>query len=239
MKGSVALLVLLVGLLLAAACITPAPTPTTTPVPSPTPSPVKEWALDEVLVDGSTVTAILRVFAGIDVTAALDGRRPDEVRPVLPNIEYFFRNVTPGRHILEVKDIVGYSETAEVVVPAPLPTGGPRQVAVGREFTLKVGEYVEVATAYFIVTFNGITQDSRCPRDVVCVRAGSVTAEIEALASDGWPNTLKLTIGDDGSPTAQFRSYFITATAVHPYPISTTAIDPKEYEVTLIVQTFR
>lgn len=236
MKGSVALLVLSAGLLLATACVTPTPTPTTIPTPSPTPSPVKEWALDEVLVDGSTVTAILRVFAGIDVTAALDGRRPDEVRPVLPNIEYFFRNVSPGRHILEVKDIVGYSETAEVVVPTPSPTSQPRQVEVGREFTLKVGKYVEVATAYFTVTFNGITQDSRCPRDVVCVRAGSVTAEIEVRASDGRSATPKLTIGDDGSRTAQFGSYVITITDVRPYPVSTTAIDPKEYDVTVLVQ---
>lgn len=67
-------------------------------------------------MDGSTVTVLLRVYAGIDVWPTLDGKRADEVRPTLPTIEYVFRDVTPGKHTVEVQDVVGHKETAEVVV---------------------------------------------------------------------------------------------------------------------------
>ena len=120
--------------------------------------------------------------------------------------------------------------------PTTSPTPQPRQVAVGREFTFKIGNYVEIATANFLITFDGIIQDSRCPKDVTCVRAGSVTVELKAAGSSGQSATLKLTIGDEGSPTAQFGTYDVTAVDVQPYPISTETIDPAEYEVTLLVQ---
>jgi hypothetical protein len=61
------------------------------------------------------------VFAGIDVWATLDGKRADEVTPTLPNIDYVFLNVTPGKHAVEVLDVVGHSQTAEVVMPTTPP----------------------------------------------------------------------------------------------------------------------
>ena len=86
---------------------------------TPTPLPVKEWDLEDIEVDGSTVTVLLYVFAGIDVWVTLDGDRADEVRPTMPTIEYVFRNVTSGRHAVEIEDVVGHKQTAEVVVPTP------------------------------------------------------------------------------------------------------------------------
>ena len=48
------------------------PAPTVTPTATATPSPTQEWALEDVRVDGSTVTVTLNVFAGIDVGVTLD-----------------------------------------------------------------------------------------------------------------------------------------------------------------------
>ena len=122
MKRVILLLVLSVGLLVAAACGGAAePTPT----PTPTATPIKEWNLEGIQVDGATVTVSLRVFAAIDVWATLDGKPSDEVRPIPPTIEYVFHNVTPGTHTVEVRDIVGHSETAEVVMPPPTATPTP------------------------------------------------------------------------------------------------------------------
>ena len=47
----------------------------------------------------------------------LDGEHADEVRAIPPAIEYVFQNIAAGQHIVEVQDVVGYDETAEVVVP--------------------------------------------------------------------------------------------------------------------------
>jgi hypothetical protein len=46
----------------------------------------------------------------------LDNEDADQVRPDIPTIEYVFLNVALGQHTVEVHDVVGHHETAEVVV---------------------------------------------------------------------------------------------------------------------------
>ena len=85
---------------------------------TPTPSPVKEWKLEGIQIDDSTLRVVLSVFAGIDVRVTLDGSAATEVvTDRLPVIEYVFQDVAPGRHTVVVRDVVGYEQTAEVVVP--------------------------------------------------------------------------------------------------------------------------
>ena len=84
---------------------------------TPTPSPVREWNLKDIEVDGSTVTVILRAFAGIDVRVTLDGRNPDHVNTPVPILEFVFQDVPAGTHTIRVSDVVGFEQTAEVVVP--------------------------------------------------------------------------------------------------------------------------
>jgi len=109
-------LIPLIGLTLAlaAACgdeatTTPSPTATVSPAATATatPSVSKEWAIDGVHVDGSTVTVLLHVFAGIDVQVTLDGRVPDQVNAPIPILEHVFQDVAPGKHAIEVLDVVG------------------------------------------------------------------------------------------------------------------------------------
>jgi len=118
--------------------------------------------------------------------------------------------------------------------PTPGPGGGTRPVAIGREFTLKAYETVEVATAYFVLSFE-VTQDSRCPKDVTCVWAGEATVKLHLAASTGQRETQTLAIGPDGKATAQFQGHQITLSNLQPYPVSTSQIDPKEYELTAVV----
>ena len=68
-------------------------------------------------MDGSTVTVILRVFVGIDVRVTLDGRNPDRVNTAVPILGFVFQNVPTGTHTVRVSDVVGFEQTAEVVVP--------------------------------------------------------------------------------------------------------------------------
>ena len=88
-----------------------------TATPTPTPSPTREWDLERIQVDGSTVTVLLQVYAGIDVRVMLDAREPDQVKGPPPVIQYVFQDVAPGEHTIEVMDVVGFTESAEVVVP--------------------------------------------------------------------------------------------------------------------------
>ena len=110
-------------LAIAAACVNSSPGPTSvlTPAATPTttPSPSKEWSLENIEVDGSTVTVLLQVFAGIDVQVTLDGRDPDQVKTAVPDLGFVFEEVPPGSHTIGVSDVLGFEQTAEVVVPAP------------------------------------------------------------------------------------------------------------------------
>ena len=101
-------------------CAAVAPTPEiATPTPTPTPSVPREWDLDGVTVDGSAVTVLLNVYAGIDVWVTLDGERADDVAFAPPTLRSVFYEVAPGQHVIEVRDIVGHSETTGVGVFAP------------------------------------------------------------------------------------------------------------------------
>ena len=92
------------------------------PTPSPTPMPIKEWNIETIRVDGSTVTVSLRVYAGIDVWATLEGNRADQVVPSLPIVDHIFRDVTPGEHTVDVQDVVGHSEARDAwVIPPETP----------------------------------------------------------------------------------------------------------------------
>ncbi|MDP6402094.1 MAG: hypothetical protein QF467_00930 [SAR202 cluster bacterium] len=101
---------------------TPRP-PTSTPLPAvaptSTPFPSKEWALEDIRVNGSTVTVLVRVYAGVDVWVTLDGREPDRVDAPLPILEFVFQNVAPGERSVEIQDVVGHSMIAELLVPKP------------------------------------------------------------------------------------------------------------------------
>jgi hypothetical protein len=90
--------------------------PTEVPTVQPTPAPVAEWEVEEVLVDGSTVTVELRVFAGVQLDVTLDGVAPDSTSGPDPLLHYVFRDVTPGEHSLLIEDVVGHRETRQVTV---------------------------------------------------------------------------------------------------------------------------
>ena len=70
-------------------------------------------------MDGSIVTVLLRIYAGIDVDVNLDGGEPDQVIARIPILEFVFQNVTSGPHSIRVKDIVGFEEVSKILVTSP------------------------------------------------------------------------------------------------------------------------
>ena len=77
-----------------------------------------EWELEDVNVEGSTVTVMLRVFAGVDVDVTLDGKSPDQTGDASRVLEYVFLDVSPGTHEVKVSDVVGFEQLVVVTVPA-------------------------------------------------------------------------------------------------------------------------
>lgn len=74
------------------------------------------------------------------------------------------------------------------------------------------------------VTFKGISEDSRCPKDVNCIWTGVAVAEVEVMGTATRPMTLSLASLDNKGrnyhQSADFNGYTITLTEVNPYPAS-------------------
>ncbi|PZC47032.1 MAG: hypothetical protein C1O27_001648 [Chloroflexi bacterium] len=73
--------------------------------------------VEGVGVEDTTVTVLLRVYAGVDVQVTLDGQDADQVEGPPPILRYVFENVAPGTYEAQVRDVVGHHENLEVVVP--------------------------------------------------------------------------------------------------------------------------
>lgn len=72
------------------------------------------------------------------------------------------------------------------------------------------------------VTFKGISEDSRCPKDVNCVWAGVAVAQVEVMGTATRPMTLNLASidnkGRNYNTSAEFNGYTISLIDVQPYP---------------------
>ena len=85
---------------------------------------------------------------------------------------------------------------------------------------LKEGENIYVKEYKMNVTFKGMVEDSRCPKDVQCIWAGNATAEVEFMGVATRPRVYQLSTTIDakkGHFTKQnFNGYSISLVSVSP-----------------------
>jgi hypothetical protein len=93
---------------------------------------------------------------------------------------------------------------------------------------------VEVDGTDWHLTLMSITEDSRCPVDVVCVWAGQVTAAFVA-ENTGRQSDLEITLGPLTTAEAVLVGYRVILLDVNPQPLSTSEISPQDYVVTVVV----
>src|SRR5262245_59813647 len=67
---------------------------------------------------------------------------------------------------------------------------------INAEVTLAPGELTEIAGASIRVRFVGVTNDSRCPADAVCIQGGDAIVRIEVLPVLGGQATYDLHTGN-------------------------------------------
>ncbi len=125
--------------------------------------------------------------------------------------------------------------------PVPSPTARPAelvQVTVNEPFTLRLGQRAEVASAYVEMTFDRVSNDSRCPIDVVCVRAGDATVHLTVQGAGDNRVAIKLVVGPENqsAATARLNELAVTALELAPPPISTRQVPQPEYVLTLVIR---
>jgi len=103
---------------------------------------------------------------------------------------------------------------------------------VNTEFTLAPGEARRIDGELVTIRFVGVSGDSRCPADAVCVLGGSATVAI-AVASGLSNQPYDLRTGD--MQPVVHDDLTIALVELMPYPFSARTIAPDEYRATLKV----
>jgi hypothetical protein len=125
-----------------------------------------------------------------------------------------------------------------ILVPTPMPTTVPRpDAAFGEPFLLQVGEGLSVGLNDLRVTFQGVSEDSRCPSDVVCIWAGQVVVVVALEVGGGDPYSESLTVGVADKSIVTIGGYLLEAISVEPYPVSPGTIPSTAYVLRLIVSS--
>ena len=113
--------------------------------------------------------------------------------------------------------------------------GSPTKPGVpfDQPFTLAVGESASFDGAGVVVEFRGVSGDSRCPADAVCIQGGDAVVQVRVRT--GLSGNYELHTGDSSRATARHGSFRISLVDLQPYPFSSRTIEQSEYRATLTV----
>jgi hypothetical protein len=107
-------------------------------------------------------------------------------------------------------------------------------IPLNEPFTLAIGESTTVSGARFVIEFTGVTGDSRCPADAVCIQGGDALVAVR-VSGGGTAATFELHTGDASRATVTHRGYRISLVKLEPYPFSSRPITDAEYRATFTV----
>jgi hypothetical protein len=105
-------------------------------------------------------------------------------------------------------------------------------IPLNREFELGLGQSAVIEDVSLSVRFNGVSNDSRCPADVVCILGGDALVHVTATSRQS-TRDYELHTGD--MRPVQHESVTIALVQLQPYPFSSRTIAPGDYRVTLKV----
>ena len=105
---------------------------------------------------------------------------------------------------------------------------------IDRPFTLGVGEASSISGTGLLVEFTGVTGDSRCPADAICIQGGDAAVHIRVTGNGA--ASYELHTGDSARATVAHGRYLISLVELQPYPFSSSPIDPRDYRATLLVR---
>ena len=112
---------------------------------------------------------------------------------------------------------------------------GPRDASLGSPFDVAMGETVAVAGEDLHVTFESVTEDSRCPEGAQCVWEGDAVARVTLVKSPEKSVTVDLHTNGRFDREAEYHGYVVGLVDIAPHPRTDKPRDPKAYVATLRV----
>ena len=115
--------------------------------------------------------------------------------------------------------------------------GEKKEAGLDTEIRLQVGETVVIQDEGLEVQFWAVSEDSRCPVDVVCIWEGQVRIALKVGETGAESEDVEVTgrAGHGGLAKAGFGDYQIELVGVQPDPVSTVPRQPSDYVITLKV----
>lgn len=103
---------------------------------------------------------------------------------------------------------------------------------VSKEVTLAPGQTASVDEASISIRFEGVSGDSRCPGDAICITGGDALVKIDVIPVRGNPTPYTLHTGD--MRPVNHGDLTIGLVELAPYPFgSLPPIKPSDYRVKL------
>ena len=110
---------------------------------------------------------------------------------------------------------------------------GAREPSLGRPFDVKAAE---VATVEGLrITFEGVSEDSRCPMGVQCVWAGDAAATFTLEKPPAAAEQRTLHTSARFEQQTDYDSFVVRLEDVKPYPRDGVEIAPRDYLATILV----
>lgn len=109
-----------------------------------------------------------------------------------------------------------------------------KDVALSKEFKLKVGEVARVSGAGIKVSLNGVVEDSRCPTGVQCIWAGNGKVSVRLSKDKGEAVSVELNTSA-GPKSSTYGEYKVKLVSLDPYPKDGVTTAKNAYVVTLMV----
>lgn len=126
--------------------------------------------------------------------------------------------------------------------PAPdqgTPDGKRLETRLDHPVDVRVGVTVEVGGEPITITFERVTEDSRCPTGVQCVWAGDATVRLRAEAPKADRAALDLHTHVSRAREADYRGYRIRLVQLAPWPKEGSTPSPDQYVATIVVSRSR
>ncbi len=106
---------------------------------------------------------------------------------------------------------------------------------VDQEVTLAAGRSTTIEAARISVKFDGVSGDSRCPGDAICIQGGSATVRFEVTNAAGARRQLTFETGNLQPQT--YDSLTVELLELMPYPFSSLPpIRPEDYRAKLRIR---
>ena len=122
---------------------------------------------------------------------------------------------------------------------AGITAAGDKQISLGQEFNLPVGQSVTIQGENLVIKFESVIADSRCPRGAQCIWAGEAIATLIVTQSGYDSATLVVQTPVLSEPPANlvsYRSYQFTLNSLEPRPVTADLIPIDLYRATVLVE---